>query len=187
MTFDYKHFVLSHLIWIVAALVAFVGVHSYMQEHDAHLLAVQQEKVSEATIKSLQQGIAARDSASAQQVQTIVKVVHDTTTPQQAAAALPAVSVSPLPAPIQVSASNDWIIPQPDVLPIFQQLADDKICREELKTAQADLVDTKAIVGQKQDEINVLKKPQGFWKRVKGTAKSVGIGIGIGITAARFL
>jgi hypothetical protein len=37
-TFDWKHFVLSHLIWIVAFVVAVVGVQSWHAEHDARLV-----------------------------------------------------------------------------------------------------------------------------------------------------
>jgi|ERR1017187_6482542 hypothetical protein len=185
---DTLHIHVSYLVaGLVLAVGSYVGVHSFLQEHDARLLAQQQQKISEAVVKGLQQQIADRDAAAAKQQQVIVKVIHDTTTPQQAAQVLPQIVTAPLPVPVVVQAAGSWLIPEPDVLPIFQQLADQKICRSELTTVQGDLTDTKAIVVQKDAEITTLKKPKGFWRRVGGTMKSVGIGIGVGLTLARVL
>jgi hypothetical protein len=180
VTFDYKHFVLSHLIWIIAVAIALVGFHSWKLEHDDKLAIKQAEAVAEVQVKNLQQQIRDRDAESAQKVQTIVKVVHDVKTPEQAAQALPQVVTVPLPAPVETQPNGSWLVPQADVLPVFQQLADDKICREQLTTTTKDLVDTKAIVVARDTEIKTLKKPRGFWGHVKDTAKDVGIGVGIG-------
>ena len=176
MTLDWKHI----LLWLAMIAVALVGFKSWVREHDDKLAAKQAEAIAAVQVKNLQQQITDRDAVSAQKVQTIVKVVHDTTTPQQAVQHLPEVVTAPLPAPVVAQPSGDYVVPKADVLPIFQQLADDKICREELTTAQADLTDTKAIVVARDTEIKTLKKPRGFWGNVKTVAKDVGIGVGIG-------
>jgi len=168
------------IIGIVLALGGYIGVHSWIQEHDARLLAQQQEKISETVVKNLQQQIADRDAGAKQAQAVIVKVVHDTKTPEQAAQNLPQVVTAPLPVPVVTQPSGDWLVPKADVLPIFTQLADDKICRSQLDTTTKDLSDTKAIVVQKDAEITVLKKPKGFWGRLKTTTKDIGIGLGIG-------
>ena len=184
MTLDWKHFVLSHLIWIALAAGLLVGFRSWRAEHDARLAAEKSIAVSQATVKSLQDQITQRDAASAKQVQTIVKVVHDVQTPQQAVAALPQVVTAPLPAPVVAGANGVVTIPALDVLPLFAQLGDDKICRAELTTANADLVTEKAINTQLTGQIAILKKKPSFFHRLGSTMKKVGIGVGIGIGIA---
>jgi hypothetical protein len=185
MTFPNWHIHLSYVVvGLVLAVGSYVGVKSFVAEHDARVAAENQIKVNEATVKSLQQQIADRDAQAAKQQQVIVKVVHDVKTAPQAAAALPQVVNQPLPAPVEAQPNGSWLVPQPDVLPVFQQLADDKICRSELSTAQADLTDTKAVVAAKDAEIVALKKKPKFWHRVGSTMKKVGIGVGIGALIA---
>lgn len=181
MTLDVKHFVLSHLIWIVGVAVALVAIHSWMGEHDARLLANQEEKVAEAQVKTLEQSIADRDKQSAATVAPIVKVIHDVKTVPEVIGALPTVLTAPLPEPVITAPNNALLIPEPDVLPLFDQVADDKVCRKELDTATKDLADTKGIVTQRDDEIQTLKKPKSFWSRTKSTLKVVGITLGVGI------
>jgi hypothetical protein len=183
MTLDWKHWVLTHLLYIVIIVAMVVGFRSWRAEHDARLAAEKSIAVSQQQVKSLQDQITQRDAASAKQVQIITKVVHDTKTPEGAAKALPEV-VSSLPAQVIPQSSGDWLVPKADVLPIFQQLADDKICREELTTANADLVSEKAIAAQLNGQIAILKKKPSFWHRVGSTMKKVGIGVGIGIGIA---
>jgi len=188
MTFDYKHFVLSHLVWIMAVIVAVIGFYSWRGEHDSRLLADAQVSASNAVVKSLQQQISVRDSAAQKQQAVIVKVIHDVQTPAQAIARLPEVVNTPLPVPVAVASTGDLTIPQPDIVSLFQQLGDDKLCRSQLTMATADLSDTQAIVAQRDVEIKTLKKKPSFWHRVGGTMKAVGIGVGIGIAiGAHFL
>jgi hypothetical protein len=184
MTLDWKHWLLTHLIYIVIIAALVLGFRSWRAEHDARLAAEKSIAVSQQQVKSLQDQITQRDAASAKQVQTIVKVVHDVTTPQQVPTALPSVVNVPLPVPTTVATNGDWTIPAPDVIPLFSQVADDKICRTELTTAQADLVSEKAITVQLNGQIAVLKKKPSFWHRVGSTMKKVGIGVGIGIGIA---
>lgn len=169
------------LLILIVGVGGWIGVHSWVAEHDWAVKAQAAVEQANAQVKTLQQGIADRDAQAVKQQQVIVKVVHDTVTPQQAVQNLPQVVTAPLPAPVVSQPSGDMLIPAPDVLPIFQQLADDKICRSQLDTTTKDLTDTKAIVVARDAEIVVLKKPKGFWKRVGGTMKAVGVGIGIGL------
>jgi hypothetical protein len=179
MTLDIKHWILSHLIWVIGVSIAVVAFYSWKAEYSARLQAEAQIKVSEAQVRTLQQSIADRDKQTQQQVAPIVRIIHDVQTPAQAVAALP--KVLDLPTPVIPQANNAVLIPAPDIVPIFTAVADDKVCRALLGTSQQDLTDTRGIVKQKDDEITALKKPQGFWKRVGGTMKAVGVGIGIGI------
>jgi hypothetical protein len=174
------HLHLSYIIGIaVLALTTWYGGHVLLQEHDARVQAEATIKVSEAQIKTLQQQIADRDAQAQKQQQVIVKVIHDTTTPQQAVNAMPDIVNVPLSKPVTLDTTGDMVIPPADIIPIFDQLADDKLCRSQLATASADLTDTKAIVVQKDNEIAGLKKKPSFWKRVKSDAEKVGIGMAI--------
>jgi hypothetical protein len=207
MTFDWKHFLLSHLAWVILVGVGLVGIHAYQQEHDARLLADQKVAVAEQQVKTLQtdiqannQAIAqlqeqqnARDAAAAKQIATLTQLVSKTQTTAQAAQALP--QVANLPVAPTVGTDSSVVIPAPDVLPLFQQLAQGKQDAISVVQLTADLNDEKAIVAKdestisdqtkqialKDEEIVALKKPKSFWHRVGGTLKSVGIGIGIGL------
>jgi hypothetical protein len=183
MTLDWKHWLLSHLIWVALAAGLFVGFRSWRAEHDQRMADEKAVAVSQQVVKSLQDQITQRDAASAKQVQTIVKVIHDVATPQQAVAALPTVLQQPLASPVSVSGTGDWLVPKADVLTIFGQLADDKICRAELTTASADLVSEKAINTQLTGQIAILKKKPKFWSRVKSDLKKVGVGVALTVGA----
>jgi hypothetical protein len=183
-TVAFKTFLISHIAWILVAVLSFFVFQSWKSEHDARLLAESETKVAQAQIVSLQQQITARDKQTAATVAPIIKVIHDTTTPAQAIQNLPLAVVSPLPAPVVAQPGGGAFVPQPDLLPIFNQLADDKVCTVRLTTAQSDLADTQKIVAQQTDQIKTLKKKPNFFHRVVTVAKWVGIGIGIGVTVA---
>jgi hypothetical protein len=177
---DIKHFILSHLIWIVGVAVLLLGFHSWQGEHDARLLAAQEEKVAETQVKSLEAQISERDKQVTVQTAPIIKIIHDVKTVPEVIGALPTVMTRPLPQPI-VQQSSGIKIPELDVIPLFDQVADDKVCRSLLDTSSNDLADTRGIVKQKDDEIKALKKPKSFWSRTKSTLKVIGIGVGIGV------
>ena len=185
MTLDIKHFVLSHLIWVGIVAASLIGFYSWKGEHDARIQAEATIKVAQGQIATLNQSIADRDKVAAQQIAPIVKIIHDTVTVPQAVANLPQVVNAPLPAPVIIQPNNSVLIPEPDVLPLFNQVADDKVCRIQLDTATKDLTDTKAIVAEQSTEIVALKKKPSFWHRALTTVKTVGIGIGIGVAIAR--
>jgi hypothetical protein len=169
-----------HLVYLIIFAVLALGTRAWITEHDARVRAEDAIKTSEAQVKSLQEQITERDSAAQKAQQVIVRVVHDTVTPQQAVAAMPEVVNVPLPKAVTLDTTGDMVIPAPDVIPIFDQLADDKLANSKLATCTADLTDTKAIVMQKDGQISDLKKKPSFIKRLGHDLKLVGIGIGIG-------
>lgn len=180
-TFDLKTFVLSHLIWVVLLGASFVGFQAWKGEHDARILADATVKAAQYQIVTLQQQIVERDKAAAIQVAPIVKIIHDVQTVPQAVAALPQVLNTPLALPVEVHSDNSVTIPEPDILSLFAQVADDKVCRQLFTASQADLADEKAIATQQVTQITALKKKPSFWHRVGSVVKEVGIGIGIGV------
>jgi hypothetical protein len=181
---DWKHWLLSHAIWIVELAVALLLGHSYLMEHDRRLLADQTIKISEAQVKDLQAQIAANNAAAAQKVQVITKIVHDVQTPTQVVAAVPQLTDVPLHTrvapdnPVQVSV---------DALPFINLLGQAKTDAINLAACQENLKAETSIVDAKQTEIVALKKKPSFWKRAGGVAKAVGVGIGIGVLIAGHL
>jgi hypothetical protein len=178
---DWRHWALTHAIWIVAAIVAILLGHSWIAEHDARLHADDQIKASEALIKTLQDHQAATDAAAAQKVQVITKIVHDAVTPTQVVAALPQVDktiAANLGARIAPSLQPSEVAVQ--AVPLMQLVGDFANTKTQLDACQSNLADEKSIAANKDDEIKALKKKPSFWKRVGGTAKMIGIGIGIG-------
>lgn len=177
MTFDAKQFVLSHLVWVGIVATALVMGRSYLAERDARLLADAAVKTAQQNVKDLQSQIVAVNAAAAQKVQVVTKVVHDVQTTPQAIAAIPEVTSAPLnpqpaPNPAQVSV---------DALPLVQALAQCKIDAVQLQACEDTSQKKDEIIKQQDTEIVALKKKPGFWKRVTGTLKVVGVGIGIGV------
>jgi hypothetical protein len=169
-----------HLVYLIIFAILALGTREWISEHDLRVRAEDSIKASEAQVKSLQQQIADRDTAAQKAQQVIVKVVHDTTTPAQAVEAMPEVVNAPLPKPATLDATGDMVIPPPDVIPIFDQLADDKLARSQLATCTADLTDEKSIAAQQTAQIAVLKKKPSFIKRLGHDLKLVGTGAVIG-------
>src|SRR5438309_1118073 len=114
---DWRHWVLSHLVWIVCVAVALILGHSYIAEHDARLLAEQQIKQSEQQVEDLQKTIAANDAAAAQQLSKLRVLQTKVTTPQQAIAAIPTLSDVPLNTRMGPTAGTAVV----DVVPLFQE------------------------------------------------------------------
>jgi hypothetical protein len=181
---DWKHWLLSHAIWIVALAVALLLGHSYLMDHDRRLLADQTIKVSEAQVKDLQAQIAATNAAAAQKVQVITKIVHDVQTPTQVVAAVPQLTDVPLHTrvapdnPVQVSV---------DALPFINLLGQAKTDAINLAACQENLKAETSIVAAKQTEIVALKRKPSVFKRFIGSLKAVGIGVGIGLAISGHL
>lgn len=186
-TFNLSTFILSHMLWIIAIGVGLIGYHSWLVEHDQRIAAQAAITSAESQVKTLEQEIQQRDQQTAQAVAPIVKIIHDTVTVPQAIAALPQVVNQPLPAPVLPAPNNAVIIPEPDIIPLFDQVADDKVCRQLLTTSQADFLTETSIVTQKNAEIVALKKKPKFWSRVKSTLKVLGIGAAIGVGVAKYI
>lgn len=181
---DWKHWALSHAVWIAVVGVALVMGHSLLAEHDARLLADAQIKVSEAQVKDLQAQIVQTNAAAAAKVQVITKIVHDIQTAPQAVAAVPQLTNVPLNA--RVAPDNPAQVAV-DAIPFVNLLAQAKTDSINLAACTDNLKSETAIVAEKQTEIVALKKKPSFFKRVTGTLKSVGIGVGIGIALGAHL
>ena len=163
----------THGFYVVLALVCVFGFRSWLQEHEARLQADAAVKTAEATVKSLQERIAATDAAATKAVgvvQAQVKAVHTTA---QAIAAIPDLSSVPL---------NPRLVPNlptavtVEAIPLFRELAQCKVDKIQLDACGSDLANEKAIVTQKNNEIVALKEKPKFWKRVKAHLKDYGIG-----------
>ena len=177
MKLDWLHFSLSHLTWIVAILVALVLGHSWLAEHDARMKADATIKASEATVATLQQQIAATNAQAAQKVQTIVKIVRETTTPTQAVAAIPQLTDIPLNGRVSIDNGNQVSV---DAIPLIQVLGQAKENAVQLGACQSDLKNETAIGAQKDVQIAALKKKPSLLHRVGHVLKLVGIGVSIG-------
>lgn len=177
---DWRHWILSHIVWIVAVSAALFFGHIALQNHDATLAANATIKASQDTIAQLKQQIAQTDAAAASKVQTIVKVVHDAQTPAQVVQALPQIDpniAAALNARVAPDMSNIVVAPQP----LLQVVGDLEASKIQLGACQSDLTKEQGIEQAQTVEITALKKKPKFWNRVGSTLKVAGIGVGIGI------
>jgi len=205
---DIKHWILSHLIWVVGVAVALYGFHTWSAEHDARLKAEATIKQDESQVAVLQQAITQnnqsiaalqaqmqqRDAQNATIIANLVKQKAAVQTPQAAATAITQ-TVSNLPVPLVVEPDSSLLVPSLDVVPLYDTLEDGKIAAANLSTCTDDLADTKAEsavkdktigdqtqqLGLKDNEIAALKAKPKFWARVKSDGKKVGVGVVIGI------
>src|SRR5208282_2911819 len=154
---DIKHWILSHLIWVVGVAVALYGFHTWSAEHDARLKAEATIKQDESQVAVLQQAItqnnqsiaalqaqmAQRDAQNATIIANLVKQKAAVQTPQAAATAITQ-TVSNLPVPLVVEPDSSLLVPSLDVVPLYDTLEDGKIAAANLSTCTDDLADTKA-------------------------------------------
>jgi hypothetical protein len=176
---DPVHFILSHLIWIVALIVGLIGVHSYLGEHDQRLLAAQQAKISEQRVKDLTLQIATSDAAAAQTIMALKTTMAKIKTPQQAIAAIP--DVSNLHPTISVNDPTKVEVPAVEFYQELNQCKQDNIA---LGACQVARVGKDEQLAAKDAEIAAYKKPKSFWHRTTSTLKYIGIGIAIGAVLA---
>lgn len=170
-----------HLGYLLILAGLFGLFRFWLSEHDARLAADHQVAADAVQVKSLQEQISARDQQATIQQAPIVRIIHDAITPQQALQSMPELVDVPLRAPITLDSGGNAVVPMPDIMPLFQQFADGKLCKLKLSTATADLVDTKAIVAQRDEEIKTLKKKPAFFHRLASVSQHIAIGIGIGL------
>jgi cation diffusion facilitator CzcD-associated flavoprotein CzcO len=200
MTFDARAFVLSHAIWVVGGIIGLLGFHFWQAEHDARLTAETESRVSRQAVVELKAGVVTRDAQAKQQVEVIVRQQAAVKTPAQAVAAFPDVSQLPMairPAPT----GPDYVLPAPDLVPLYTALADGKRCAIDLLACQGDYFDQLKINNQLQTQADDWKKAvKGtFWTRARdcairagvgGTAGAIGgskngaiIGVGLGLSS----
>lgn len=173
-----KTFALHHLFYIILMAVGLVGYRSWLAEHDARLLSDQTVKVSEQKVRDLAEQIQTVQAMAAQQVQAVQRTVAAIKTPAQAIAAMPSLSSLPLNSRAAVDNPTQVSV---DAVQLAQELGQCKVDRVQLGSCQA----TQALVGEqlkaKDAEVAALKRKPGFWKRVWGGAKKVGVGVAIGV------
>lgn len=172
-----KTYAKTHIFYIVVIVIGVVAFRTWLSEHDARMKADAAIQQAEITIKTLQDHQAATDAAATQKVQTVVKIVHDATTPAQVVTSLPQIDtqiaaqlnarqVPMSPADVQVNAAA-----------LIQVVGDLKTSQVQLGACQSNLADEKAIAAQKEIEIAALKKKPSFWARVKSHGKWAVAGI----------
>lgn len=154
----------THVFYIYAIILAILCFFLWIDEHDRRLKA-------EYGISELQSHQAVTDANAKSQVRTIYVHAKTVTTPSQAIADIPDVSMLPISAHAIPSEPGNVSVA---ALPLYQELA---TCKEDEILFQAckdDLRDETTIVA-------VLKKKPSFWHRVKNTAIVAGTGIVFGV------
>lgn len=169
----------THLFYVVIISIGLLAFHSWVQEHDARLLALQQEKISEQKAADLQALNQQLQAETARQVQAIRQKASTVKTPAQAVAVIPQLAPQ---APLQ----PEVVTTEPDkvavaALPLVQALAECQETKVELGSCQLQEKNDQAIVVEKDKEIVALKKPKGFWRRLGGALKVAGIAFGVGV------
>jgi len=173
-----KPWLLAHGFWIAFIVVAAIGVHSWIGEHDARLLAEQQIKVSEAHVEDLQKQMQLVSQQATKQVQVVTRIVHDVKTPQQAVAAIPQLTGAPLNTRVLADNPADVAV---DAMALVNALGQCKQDAITLGACQATSKIQEQIILEKTTQVEALSKPKSFWKRFGNTLKLVGIGAGVGI------
>jgi hypothetical protein len=139
-----------------------------------------------------------RDAVLSKHLEQIARAKLSTNTSADVIRRLPA-AFSPLPEPVSVSAAPlssgpdapeapaVITVPQADLQPLFDNLADCRACQERLATAQQDLNDERAKVSALMIERDAAAKAArggGFWSRLRSNAKWFAIGGAMGALAA---
>lgn len=156
----------------VGILVLVLAGMSWLQEHDARLLAEQTVKEVGARVETLEQKVKDVDAAGKARSAAIKKQAARVTTAAQAIPAIPTVTDAPLnarPLPDAPSAV------QVEAVPLFQELSRCKAQGVDLDTCSQKAALSQQIIAEKDTEIAALKHPKGFWKRFGTTAKTVGV------------
>jgi hypothetical protein len=175
-----------HIFYVVLIAGATVGVHSWLQEHDARLLSDQQVKVSQAQVAAAQKQIEAVNAAATQQVKVITQVVHDSQTPAKFMQNLPQLAPTQLIADLGARIAPQL---QPTELAVQSQglaytLGTLKECQVNLGACQQTSTLKDDQLASADEEIKALKKKPAFWHRVGSTLKVLGIGVGIGLAVS---
>ena len=174
-TWDYRHWILTHLIWVAGLGTALFLGHILILEHDRRLLADQQVKASEASVKTLQEQIEATRASAAKQHADVLALVKSVKTPAQAIQAIPTLTDVPLntrPGPDPMSVTVD-------ATALFNGLA---VCKQDkIDAAACSQVSAKQDeqIKEKDKEIAVLKRKPRFWARLKGILKTAAVTVGV--------
>lgn len=152
----------THLFYVIIIAIGLVAFRSWLQEHDARVLAEQTVKQSELKVSDLTTQIKLTSDAAASAQAALQKRVAEVRTPSQAIAAIPDVSTLPLntrPAP---GLPGGVIV---DAVPLFQSLAQCKSDAIELTACRTNFSTQEKIIAEKDTQIKALTAKPRFWKR----------------------
>lgn len=163
---------------LIGAGVLLLGLAmlSAIREHDARILAEQTVKESAARVVTLEQTVKDTDAKGKAAIKALQKRAAEVKTPAAAITALPEVTEAPLaPKPLPDAPSAVQV----EAVPLYQELSRCKQTGVQLGTCQDKLDLSAKIIAEKDEQIQALSKPKGFWKRFGTTMKDVGIGVAI--------
>jgi hypothetical protein len=167
-----------HLFYWIIGAVALFAFHTWLQEHDARLLAETQVKQSEGVVSDLRSQISSRKEETDQQKQVIIREVHDAATPAQQIALIPKLAEVPL-NPVSLPDAPSAV--KVELAPLISQLAKCKDDAISLGACRQDTLNLDSIVFEKDREIKALGKKSGFWKRLASDSRKIGVGMAIGV------
>jgi hypothetical protein len=168
----------THVGYIVAITLAslglWVGIHSWLAEHDQRLVAQSKIEESEKRVADLEQHIKDINSITTAKVSALQARIPLVRTPDQVVAAAPEVSFADLPLNLR-KIPNNVVDVQVAAQPLYeslnrcqQQAVEYGACQEREKTKDT-------LIKEKDGQIADLKSKPSFWKRVKGTLKTAGV------------
>jgi hypothetical protein len=154
-----------HFFWLAVIAIGALAFHEHEQAAQAIAAADAVTRTSQQAIMALEQQIAARTSAAQKADAVIITQQRMVRTPVQAVSALP--DVSALPVAIRAMPSGpDYVLPAPDLVPLYQTLADGRKCAIDLAACAGNYHDQQAINVQQALEVQAWKKAARgtFWR-----------------------
>jgi hypothetical protein len=172
----------THAWYLAVISIALVAGRSWIQEHDARLLAEQTARVAEQKFQDYQKQVDALNAVRDSRIAAIQKQAAAVKTPAQAITAIPDVSTLPLHA-TPVPTAPEAV--QVDALALYQTLSACQVDRVKLDACtQSSSIKDEQITAQRST-ISELKRPKGFWKRLGSNLKWIGTAAGIGFALGR--
>ena len=165
-----KVYAKTHLFYLVIGAVILIALRSWLQEHDARLVAESRVKESESRVSQ----IVAEKQAAIAVLQTKAKAVQ---TAPQAIAAIPEISSLDLhPRPLPELPTAVAV----EAVPLYQAL---NACAQD----RVERLACEKIVVEKDVQIKALKAKPKFWKRLGGELKRGTFYVSVGIVVAKVL
>lgn len=175
---------------VLVVVVAGIGGFSYVQEQKARAALEAELKSEQAQLDALNAAIATRDQAAQARVKAAQAEAARIQTPVQAIPAFPSVVQLPvaisMPLPTAQEPRPDAILPNADILPLFQKL---ETCKENdilLGTCQVDretLRQETALLTKERDQAVATVHGGTFWQRFTRNTKWVAVVAGVGLGA----
>jgi hypothetical protein len=173
-------FIKPHVAYWAIGLTAYMGIHSWLAEHDARLKADIQVKDAQVLIDGLKVQISTRQVQTQKEVQVIIKEVAAAKTPVQQVAEVE--KLSPALKPVELPDAPSSV--KVNLPALVQSLGQCKVDSMKLSSCQKDLAAHEAIEAQQNKQVEVLKKRPGFFKRLTQDRTTLMLGgiLGAGVT-----